>query len=400
MALRTTADDPAPVRTVARLLTEYVGRLSAIWVEGQVAGLQRRGGRCYLTLRDPSVEMSVQASVSTSLVDRCTPPLVEGARVVVRGQFSYWAGRGSLQLEITEIRPVGLGALLQQLEHRRQVLVAEGLTDPRRKRALPFLPRRVAVVTGRDSAAMRDVVENGTRRWPGVLFDVREVTVQGPRAVAEVGDAVKAADADPEVDVIVIARGGGSVEDLLPFSDEGLCRLVAACVTPVVSAIGHEQDSPLLDLVADVRASTPTDAAKIVVPDVAEQRTLVDGLRQRARRVVRAMVDRETDRVDALRSRPVLADPAGMLDRQADDVRAQRDRLRRTLDARLAHASTDLAGQLARVRALSPTATLARGFAVVQRDDDGVVVRSPDDAPGGTLLLIRTADGELGAEAL
>jgi exodeoxyribonuclease VII large subunit len=317
--------------------------------------------------------------------------------VVVHGKPDFYLGRGTLSLAATEIRAVGLGDLLARLERLKAVLAAEGLFEAARKRPLPFLPGTVGLVCGRGSAAERDVLENARARWPAVAFRVENVAVQGVYAVTEVVDALARLDRDPAVDVIVVARGGGSVEDLLPFSDEALLRAVAACRTPVVSAIGHEPDSPLLDLVADVRASTPTDAARRVVPDVREEARHLGQARDRLRRAATAQVDREVARLDALRSRPVLADPvAGLVEPRQLEIARLLSSARRTLDHRLERAASDLEHTLARVRALSPAATLARGYAVVQRAD-GAVVRGPGDAGRGEPLRIRVEGGELGA---
>ncbi|MFN8167467.1 MAG: exodeoxyribonuclease VII large subunit [Candidatus Nanopelagicales bacterium] len=398
MALDTSPEHPAPVRTIALAVEGYVARLGAVWVEGQVAQLNRRPGSptAYLTLRDTEASMSVSVSCSTMVLDRCVPPLAEGQRVVVHAKAEFWTGRGTLSFRADEIRPVGLGELLAQLEARKNLLAAEGLFDPARKKRLPFLPRRVGLVCGRASDAERDVVENARRRWPGVVFETREVAVQGVKAVAEVTAAVRELDALPEVDVIVVTRGGGSVEDLLPFSDEGLVRAVAACRTPVVSAIGHEKDAPILDLVADVRASTPTDAARRVVPDMVEEMRGVAELRSRAARAVRTRVDRESAWLDGVRHRPVLADPDVLVSVRAEQVDGLLDRARRALDQRLARAGDDVEHVLLRVRALSPAATLERGYAVVQTAD-GAVVRAESQVPSGAALRIRVADGELPA---
>jgi exodeoxyribonuclease VII large subunit len=303
----------------------------------------------------------------------------------------FYVTRGSFAFTGLEIRPVGIGELLARLERLRQLLAAEGLFNAERKRRLPFLPRTVGLICGRDSAAERDVLENARRRWPAVRFAVEEVAVQGPYAVTEVTEALRKLDADPEVDVIVIARGGGSLEDLLPFSDESLVRAVAACRTPVVSAIGHEQDTPLLDLVADVRASTPTDAAKKVVPDVGEQLALIRQLRDRGRRVLTGLIDRESAWLAAVRSRPSLADPVREIDRRLEQVEALRERARRSLSASLDRAADSLEHLRARLVALSPAATLQRGYAIVQRPS-GDVVRLAADVGPGEELSVRFAD--------
>jgi exodeoxyribonuclease VII large subunit len=324
--------------------------------------------------------------------------VVEGASVVLHAKPTYYANRGTLSLRADDIRTVGLGELLARLERRRQLLAAEGLFARELKRSLPFLPGCVGLVTGRDSAAERDVLENARRRWPAVRFKVRNTSVQGPNAAAEVIEAVGTLDRDPDVDVIVVARGGGSVEDLLPFSDEGLVRAVYAARTPVVSAIGHEQDSPLLDLVADVRASTPTDAAKLVVPDVAEEVDRVTRLRDRGRQVLANWLAQQLHQLEAFRSRPSLADPRGGLDDRARQVDDLRDRARRTIGHQLDRAHDDLAHRLARVRGLSPLATLQRGYAVVQ-DPQGHVVTSIDQVGEEEHLQVRVVDGRISVVA-
>lgn len=395
-ALDTSADRPWPVRLLSRKIEQYVDRMAPVWVEGQVVQLNRRPGTstAFLTLRDTDLDMSLPVSAATRVLDGT--PVAEGAHVVVHAKPVFWTRRGTLQLQAREIRPVGVGDLLARIEHLRRVLAAEGLFDADRKRALPFLPQVVGLVCGRESKAEHDVVVNARARWPRVRFEIREVAVQGVHAVQQVGDAIRELDAHPDVEVIVVARGGGAVEDLLPFSNETLVRTAAACRTPLVSAIGHETDSPLLDLVADYRASTPTAAAKRVVPDVAEERARVAQARQRMRGAVAGRLAREQAGLDGLRSRPVLASPEVMLVDRADRVAALRDRGRRALDTRLVRASGEVGRLEAQVRALSPASTLERGYAVVQRAD-GHVVRSPDDVATGDAVRVRLARGELDA---
>jgi len=395
-ALETSAEHPWPVRLLARKIEQYVERMAPVWVEGQVVQLNRRPGTstAFLTLRDTDLDMSLPVSAATRVLRGAT--LEEGAHVVVHAKPVYWTRRGQLQLQAREIRPVGVGELLARIEHLKRVLAAEGLFDAERKRPLPFLPKVVGLVCGRESKAEHDVVVNARARWPRVRFEIREVAVQGAHAVQQVSDAIRALDADPDVEVIVVARGGGAVEDLLPFSNEALVRVAAACRTPLVSAIGHETDSPLLDLVADVRASTPTAAAKRVVPDVAEERARVAQSRQRLRAAIAGTVAREQAGLDALRSRPVLAAPHGMLADRAERVGALRDRARRALDAHLVRAAGDVGRLEAQVRALSPASTLERGYAVVQRAD-GHVVRSPADVAADDAVRVRLAHGSLDA---
>lgn len=398
MGLQTSPESPAPVRTVLQLVGGWIARLGRVWVEGQITEATRRGSRIFLTLRDPVADVSVRVTCPRQVYDAASPPPSDGAHVVVWAKPDFFPARGSFALAAYEIRPVGVGDLLARLDRLRRLLAAEGLFADERKRRPPFLPHRIGIVCGRESAARRDVEENARRRWPAVRLVVREVAVQGPAAVGEVIDALRRLDTDPEVDVIVVTRGGGTIEDLLPFSDEALVRAVAACRTPVVSAIGHEQDTPLLDHVADVRASTPTDAARKVVPDVGEELAKIAELRARGRRLLRGWLQRESAWLADVRSRPVLADPARELRWRADDVRDLRDRARRCLANRLEHAATDLLHTRARLVALSPAATLQRGYAVVQRDG-GEVVRTASAVAPGDRLSLRFADGRALVEA-
>ncbi|MDT0327913.1 exodeoxyribonuclease VII large subunit [Nocardiopsis lambiniae] len=394
MGMESSPEAPQPVRVVLNAVGGWIGRLGRIWVEGQIAELNRRGRMAYLTLRDPVANVSVRVVCQTSVLDAQQPPPEAGARVVVHAKPDFYEVRGTFSLRALEIRHVGLGELLARLEQLRRTLQAEGVFAPERKRPLPFLPGTVGLICGRDSAAERDVLENSRRRWPAVRFEVRQVAVQGDRAVREVMEALKDLDSRPEVDVIVIARGGGSLEDLLPFSDEALVRAVAAARTPVVSAIGHEQDAPLLDHVADVRASTPTDAAKRTVPDVGEQLEIIRQLRDRGRRVLSGAVERENAWLASIRSRPALADPVREIDRLTEQILDLRERSRRNLAVSLDRAAENLVHTRARLHALSPATTLARGYAIVQRAD-GSVVRSAVEPDVGESLRVRFAEDGL-----
>ncbi len=391
-----TAEAPAPVRAVANALAQYVDRLGTVWVEGQIAQMSRRPGltTVFMTLRDPIADLSLSVTCSRVLLDSLNPPLVEGASVVIHAKPNLYAARGSLSLQAREIRMVGIGELLARLERRRQLLAAEGLFVQERKRSLPFLPRTIGLVTSPGSDADRDVQENARRRWPAVRFRVVKARMQGVQSAREVIEAVEALDVDPEVDVIVIARGGGSVEDLLPFSDEAVVRAVFKARTPVVSAIGHEADQPLLDLVADLRASTPTDAARRIVPDLAEESALVAQARERLRSGLRNWLDREEHALTAIRSRPAMADPRHLVDARSDEVDQLRHRARRCLGHQLDRASDDVTHQAARVAALSPLATLRRGYAVLQ-GADGHVVTAVGEVATGDLVSVRVADGRI-----
>lgn len=400
VALDTSAQQPAPVRMISQLIGQWVNRLGPVWVEGQVAQFSRRPGTqtAFLTLRDPAAEVSLTVTCPVRLLDALGTPLAEGARIIVHAKPSWYFTRGTLSLAADDLRAVGLGDLLARLERLRKILAAEGVFSTERKRPLPFLPHTIGLICGRDSKAEHDVLENAKRRWPGVRFRVEPVAVQGMSAVSQLLEALRALDRDPDVDVIIIARGGGSVEDLLPFSDEALVRAVGAARTPVVSAIGHESDTPLIDLVADVRASTPTDAAKRVVPDITEELERLDRARHRIRAAVGHRISREQAGLDSIRSRPALADPFHGLRLRATEIDTLVQRSRRAVRHLLDRAMDDVGHIRARIRALSPQATLDRGYAVVQTAD-GAVVRAPSDVHAGDRLRILVASGEFGATA-
>ncbi|OEU85462.1 exodeoxyribonuclease VII large subunit [Streptomyces abyssalis] len=397
MALITSPEAPVPVGEVSRLIGGWIDRLGAVWVEGQIIQLSPRPGAgvAFLTLRDPSRDVSISVTCFRDVFDRVKDVVSEGARVVVHAKPVWYGRAGTLSLRASEIRPVGIGELLARLEQLKKSLAAEGLFAAERKRPLPFLPHRVGLVTGRASDAERDVLHTARERWPAVRFEVRHTAVQGVRAVPQLIEAVRELDGRPDVDVIIVTRGGGSMEDLLPFSDEQLVRTVAGCRTPLVSAIGHEADSPLLDLVADLRSRTPTHAAKDVVPDVGEEHERVRELRARAYRVVNSFLDREERGLADLMSRPAMADPHAMTEERAEEIGFLLARARRTLGHRLERAEDELAHTRARVVALSPAATLKRGYAVLQREDGGVV-RAPEEISEGEKLRARVAEGEFG----
>lgn len=392
------AENPFPVRAVAIRVASWIEKLGIVWVEGQLTEIRGRGATTYMVLRDPAADMSVRVTCSSELVRNAPVTLSEGTQVVVCGKPQFDPRRGAFSLRLSQIRAVGLGELLARIERLRRLLEAEGLFDPRLKRPLPFLPNRVGLITGRGGAAEHDVTTVAAGRWPAVRFAIRNTAVQGVNAVAQIVEALRELDANPDVDVIVIARGGGSVEDLLPFSDETLCRAIAACRTPVVSAVGHEPDNPLCDLVADVRAATPTDAAKKVVPDTAAESARVADLRHRSARALRNWVGREQHTLAALRSRPALAEPIRMITERIVETERARATARRDV-TRLVVAESERVGHLgARLTTLGPAATLARGYAVVQAvHGSAAVLRSMADAPAGTALRIRLSDGAVGA---
>jgi exodeoxyribonuclease VII large subunit len=405
-AAETSPDNPWPLQLLSQKLKMHIDRAPSAWVEGQVIELNRRGTNAYLTLRDVNAEISLPASVWTNVLDRQVSPLERGSRVVALIKAEFWLKTGRLNMSVKDIRPVGLGDLLARIERLRHALAAEGLFSDARKKRLPMLPHRIGLITGRDSDAKKDVLRNAALRWPAVEFEIREVAVQGNTAVSQMVSALRELDGRPDVDVIVIARGGGSLEDLLPFSSEQLIRAVADAATPVVSAIGHEADRPILDDVADLRASTPTDAAKRIVPDVAEEFARVRQAREQLRRSATRLVERETDRLSSLRSRPVLASPEAMVATRHDDVERLKSRSHSAITSAVVRAADQLVHLKAQVLALSPQKTLDRGYAVVQLDDGQTapgtrheVVRHPSQAPAGIGLTVRVAGGKFTAQS-
>ena len=395
----TSSESPAPVRVVSEAIKDYVDRLGPIWIEGEISELNERSGMmAFMRLRDTSVDMSISVMCHKSVI-ATIKPLPDNARVVMYAKPSWYTKNGSLSFSAREIRQVGVGELLARLEALKNQLAGEGLFNSDRKVALPLLPKVIGLICGRNTDAEKDVVENAKRRWPSVQFEIREVTVQGAAAVTEVSDALRELEANKDVEVIIITRGGGSFEDLLPFSDEGLVRLAASCETPIVSAIGHEKDSPLLDLVADYRASTPTDAAKRVVPDISEEIAMIGQMRDRARRTLINRIDLEVTRITNLRNRPVMKDPHVLITSRAEIITGMRDRSNRSFGASLKLAKEELKQIKARVRALSPQSTLDRGYSVVQLAD-GQIVTDPKKLKQGDELRLRLAKGETKAAVL
>lgn len=399
-------DAPWPVSQLNAQVKNWIERLGHIWVEGQVTQVNMKSTwkLSYVTLRDVDQEASVQVTLSTSTLRNMATPLKNGDRVVMYGKPAFYAGRGSFSLWVTQVRHVGVGELLARIEELKRALAAEGLFDERLKRPLPFLPQRIGLITGRGSAAERDVLSVAKDRWPAVQFEVINTAVQGPNTVPEVLAALEKLESDPQVDVIIVARGGGSVEDLLPFSEEALSRAVSRMTTPVVSAIGHEPDNPVLDHVADVRAATPTDAAKRVVPDVVAERQYVSELRGRAAGALRGWVANEQRSLSNVRSRPVLADPMLPVARQQDLIAEAMQRKDRALGLAVRERRNHIMSLKAQVNALGPSQTLARGYSIVQvvpRDGTGpAVVTTVDQVQPGSQLRIRVPDGSLTAATM
>lgn len=382
-----TSEAPWSVATLNRNLAEWIHKLGSVWVEGEITSWKVSNGHIYAMLRDLEADVKISITIWRSAAQKITGTFTAGDHVKMYGKPRFWETGGSLALNVTSVSHVGVGDLLERLERLRAQLQAEGLFDPAKKRPLPFLPQCIGLVTGRDSDAEKDVKRNALLRWPEVQFRTEYAAVQGERTVAEVVRAIETLDQDPEVDVIIVARGGGDFLHLLPFSDERIVRAAAAARTPLVSAIGHEADQPLLDFVADLRASTPTDAAKRVVPDIAEERQRVAEARTRMRGTVSSLIDREFDRVQLMRGRPVLAEPESLFEREEENVARATDRIFELVDRAIGDRYRDVLQYRATLRALSPLETLSRGYAVVQTGDGSVITDAQTVAPGDSLRV-------------
>lgn len=392
LAAETTADRPWPLRLLSKKMAEYVGRMSPMWVEGEVLQFTPRAGSRaqFFTLRDLDEQFSINCKAWTNVIPR---DFVEGSRVVLRVKPDFWVGNGSLSLQVAEIRFAGVGDVLAQLEMLRKRLGEEGLFSPERKLPIPFLPRRVGLICGSNAKAKDDVLVNAAARWPEVDFEIREVKVQGPASAGQVIAALAELDAMSDVNVIVIARGGGSVEDLLPFSDEALVRAVVAARTPIVTAIGHEGDRPIVDDAADYRASTPTDAAKRIVPDVQEERRILsEGLKRGRMAVDRRLTQAQTD-LDTILTRPVLAYPLTLVETREEELNRAAVRLTELVERRLSEAENSLDAVRRHLRSLSPQAVLDRGYAVLRTPHS--VVRDAGEVDIGTCLEALLASGRL-----
>jgi exodeoxyribonuclease VII large subunit len=365
---------PWRVSQLSKSLKDWIEKLGRVWVEGELQQIQLRGSNLFGSLRDLDSENSVEIHAFEASDVDIEVSLKQGDRVVALVQPAFWAKNGKLTMRVLKMHKVGLGELLERIEKLRQQIIKEGLTDPSRKKPLPFLPGKIGLVTGANSDAEKDVLQNARNRWPEVQFEVIHTLVQGDRAAAEIIMAIQQLDAMADVDVIIVARGGGSFQDLLPFSDERLVRAAAALTKPLVSAIGHENDQPLLDLVADLRASTPTDAAKRVVPDVLEERKTIQTALDRINFRIMSFIETQLQLIKSIVSRPVLASPFGFVDNQADQLEKLTKRLAEILDWKLTKAGSELGQLVSSVRALSPKLTLERGYALVT-NENGEILR-------------------------
>lgn len=388
-----TLEDPWPLRVMFQHFRDWVGRLGQVWVAGEISKVRATGGQTYFTLRDEQGAISADVMIHPGKFADLPRTPAEGDRVIVMVKAQL-TRQTKVLLRASEIRLAGFGDLLAEIERRRRLLAEEGLFAAHRKRRRPLIPRSVGVIAGRDSDALKDVRRIATTRFPGVRFEVRETAVQGRSAVGQITVALLELDAHPHVDVIIVTRGGGSLEDLLPFSDEGLVRTVASMMTPVISAIGHEADRPILDDVADARAATPTHAATLAVPDVAEVMTHIDTLRTRLRSRVQAKLQHDRRLLDHWRERRVLQDPVALVSRPRQELRRTRERLLPCAARFVERQRVDLGSLDLQLRALSPQATLDRGYALVT-DDRGHLVRATP--PQGTRIDVRVQAGRFGA---
>jgi exodeoxyribonuclease VII large subunit len=392
-------DHPFTVQQLSERVANAVKAWGNAWVEGEIIKFQAKaGGHAYPQLRDLATGSTISLVIFNGVLVSAGEEFKDGDRVLVSGNMDYYVARGTLSLKVSSIKKVGLGVLMAEIEARRAKIYAEGLADPSKKKKLPFLPGVIGLITAENSDAEKDVRQNILLRWPEAVIKMANVSVQGEECAPSVIAALKKMDADPEVEVIIITRGGGGFLDLVGFSDEALVRAVAACETPVISAIGHENDRPIIDDVSDLRASTPTDAAKRVVPDVVDERRKISDSLERMKSIIGSYLGHQVTLIQQIRQHPLLKDPHAYLIQRTDDLTRALGELRDDLDYKLDKQSTDLSNKKNLLRSLSPQSTLDRGYAVV-RDADGKVITDPKMAKSGTLLKLRVAKGDLDATA-
>jgi exodeoxyribonuclease VII large subunit len=392
-------DHPFTVQQLSERVANAVKGWGNAWVEGEIIKFQAKaGGHAYPQLRDLATGSTISLVIFNGVLVSAGEEFKDGDRVLVSGNMDYYVARGTLSLKVSSIKKVGLGVLMAEIEARRAKIYAEGLADPSKKKKLPFLPGVIGLITAENSDAEKDVRQNILLRWPEAVIKMANVSVQGAECAPSVIAALKKMDADPEVEVIIITRGGGGFLDLVGFSDEALVRAVAACETPVISAIGHENDRPIIDDVSDLRASTPTDAAKRVVPDVVDERRKIADSLERMKSIIGSYLGHQVTLIQQIRQHPLLKDPHAYLIQRSDDLTRALGELRDDLDYKLDRQTTDLANKKSLLRSLSPQSTLDRGYAVV-RDSEGKVITDPKMAKSGTLLKLRVAKGDLDATA-
>lgn len=390
-------DHPFTVAQLSQRVSDAVGKWGSAWVEGEIIKFQHKsGGHAYPNLRDLNTGATIPLVIFNNVLVSAGESFEDGDRVLVNGVMDYYIPNGKLSLKVTAIKKIGLGVLMAEIEALRAKIYAEGLADPLKKKKLPFLPNAIGLITAANSDAEKDVKQNVLLRWPEAVIKTLSVSVQGPECPPSVIAALAKMNEDPEVDVIIIARGGGGFLDLVGFSDEALVRAVAASKKPVISAIGHENDRPIIDDVADLRASTPTDAAKRVVPDVVEERRLIHEAIERMKNRISHFVDSQLVLVQQIRMHPMLKDPHAYLQTRGEELTRAISDLRDRMDYRLEKQASLLNADSSLLRSLSPQSTLDRGYSVV-RNAAGEVITDPKDAPTGLELTVTLAKGEIKA---
>jgi len=385
---------PWSIQKLSELMGGYIDRLGPVWVEAEITQWGQSAGNIYGKLSDTEADAQVSITIWRRSQERIPEGLHQGDRVIAQIKPSWWVKGGTLSMNVLEMRHTGLGEILEKLEKLKAQLSNEGLFDQERKKTLPFLPGVIGLVTGKDSDAEKDVLTNAKLRWPDVEFVVEHAAVQGDKSVSEVMVALQKLEDNPAVEVIIVARGGGDFMNLLPFSDERLVRLVATLTTPVVSAIGHEADRPLLEEVADLRASTPTDAAKRVVPDVEAEKQLLEEARHRLDAKLSALIEAELEHLKSFRTRPALADPDSLIDRKSEELLQIVARGVDVSSLVIERHQAQLAQLAGSLRGLSPQNTLNRGYAIA-RNATGQVISRVGQVSSGDALRLRVADGEI-----
>lgn len=387
---------PLSVSVASRVAREKIAAWKSFWLEGEIAEWKPWQQIVFFTVKDETAR--IECKIDGSNVTASGEQFKAGDKIRLFGQFDFWPKNGEMKFVANAIRHEGLGDFLVAIERLRSTLQAEGAFDDSRKVSLPKFPRCIGLITSKDSDAEKDVLVNARNRWADVKFKTVYTGVSGDGAISQIPGAIAQLDAVPEVDVIIIARGGGAFLELVAFSDERIVRAAMACVTPLVSAIGHENDRPLLDEVADLRASTPTDAAKRVVPDVAADLAEIDQLRARGRQILTTAITNQVDRIRQLASRPVMASPLAYLERHENDLVNLSYRGSTLVTAVVQQTADRLLGITGKLRTLSPQKTLNRGYAIV-RSATGKVVTSTALVNSGDALTVRVADGEIDTTA-
>ena len=395
---QTTPQTPWTISRVAQNFKNYICQLPSFWVEAEIVEYNYRPGTniAFIVLRDLKEKTSIQAYAFSSTLDKTSQNIQTSAKIVALVKPNFWQNRGTLTLEIKEIKVDGIGEILLKIEQLRKQLEKEGLFDSDRKKPLPFIPKKIGLICGRQAKAKHDVLENTFLRW-NANFEIREVAVQGQKCVTEVLQALEELQQDKDIQVIVIARGGGSVEDLLPFSDEKLVRTVAQCEIPIVSAIGHETDCPLLDFVADYRASTPTDAAMKIVPSFAEEKELIEKANTTLCTRIQMIMSKEKQLFENLANRPCLINPKNIIEKQEILIDQHIYALRTQAQKCIQLQTQKIMSLDAKIQALSPKSTMQRGYSITT-DSQGVIIKSLKQVNENQNINLHFYDGHTKAQ--